>query len=86
MQAEQCPEYARLQQDVTAVLEQLTALTAAQLEAFRANDHATFMRLDRELENVVGLKERTIGALRQHAQEHGCKSPDQHINRFARGT
>jgi hypothetical protein len=31
------------------------------------------MRLDKELELTVGLKERTIGALRQHTKEHRCQ-------------
>ena len=29
--------------------------------------------MDRELELTVGEKERTIGAVRQHIQEHGCE-------------
>ena len=31
------------------------------------------MRLDKELELTVGLKERTIGALSQHTKEHRCQ-------------
>ena len=31
------------------------------------------MRLDKQLELTVGLKERSIGALRQHEKEHGCQ-------------
>jgi hypothetical protein len=69
-----CPECERLQTEVQTALEGLTLLTSAQLAAFRANDQETFMRLDRELENAVGLKERTIGALRQHRKEHGLSS------------
>jgi hypothetical protein len=32
-----------------------------------------FMKIDKELENTVGEKERAIGALRQHAEEQGCQ-------------
>ena len=49
-------------QRVQDVLARVTHLTTAQLNAFRANDQATFMRLDKELENAMGTKERTIGA------------------------
>ena len=70
---ERCSEFDRLQKEVNAVLEKLTELTTAQREAFRAKDGATFSRLDKELEQVVGRKERAIGALRQHAREHRCQ-------------
>ena len=32
------------------------------------------MRLDKELENAVGLKERCVGALRQHEADHNCQA------------
>jgi hypothetical protein len=73
MSGERCAEYARLAVRVGEVLERLTNLTQAQLSAFRANDHGTLMRLDKELENTVGEKERRIGAMRQHASEHKCQ-------------
>jgi hypothetical protein len=59
------------QSEVQNALESPTLLTSAQLAAFHANDQDTFMRLDREPENAVGRKERTIGALRRYRQEHG---------------
>ena len=65
-----CKECERLRGEVQDVLARLTHLTTAQLNAFRSDDHATFMQLDKELENAVGLKERTIGAMRQHKSEH----------------
>ncbi len=68
-----CSERKRLEKDGDAVLEKLKELAHKQLEAFRAKSHEEFMRLDKELENTVGLKERTIGALRQHVNEHGCE-------------
>ena len=69
-----CDEYPRLQRKVQEALEILTRLTEAQLSAFQRNDHSTFMRLDKELEQAVGAKERSIGALRQHVKEHRCQS------------
>ena len=74
MQSEKCAELAKLEEGVRSVLQQLIELTAAQLQAFRTHDQPEFLRLDKELENMIGVKERRIGALRQHGQEHGCRS------------
>jgi hypothetical protein len=70
---EQCAEFERLQSEVRKILHKLTELTTAQLNAFQAGDRAGFARLDKELENTVGEKERAIGAMAQHAGEHGCQ-------------
>ena len=35
-------------------------------------DQNLFMHLDKELELAVGIKERAIGALRQHTKDHKC--------------
>lgn len=70
MRLPNCSECQRLEADVTAVLEELRELTTAQLAAFRAGDHSEFMNLDRKLELAVGEKERSVGAQRQHQNEH----------------
>ena len=70
-----CPEYSRLDHEARTVLQNLTLVTASALDAFRAGDHATFSRLDLEIEKLVGEKERIIGALRQHAKDHKCVPP-----------
>jgi hypothetical protein len=67
-----CVERSRLADEVDAILTSLVDLTGRQLEAFRNGDYAEFSRLDKKLEEAVGVKERSIGALRQHTQEHGC--------------
>ena len=74
MENSKCAECARLQYDVITTLERLEELIAQQLEAFRSNDQATFMRLDKELELTIGTKERAIGALREHSKEHGARA------------
>ena len=68
----ECKECERLRGEVQDALTRLTSITTAQLNAFRAGDEQTFMQLDKELENAVGSKERTIGAMRQHRREHGA--------------
>jgi hypothetical protein len=68
-----CEVYAELQAEVDKSLEKLRELTTLQLEVFRSNNYHSFMRMDKELEVVVGEKERTIGALKQHTREHNCQ-------------
>jgi hypothetical protein len=70
--ADQCQEYANLQQELQLVLQTLSDLTKAMLDAFRANDRGAFARLDKDLETSVGRKERVVGALRQHIKDHKC--------------
>lgn len=70
-----CQEYARLSDEAHSILKKLNDISAAQLQAFEKGDDAEFRRLDHELERMVGVKERTIGALRQHASDHGCRPP-----------
>jgi hypothetical protein len=68
-----CSDYARLEAEVEENLNKLTELTAMQLETFRSKKYEAFMRLDKELELMVGKKERAIGALREHAKQHACQ-------------
>jgi hypothetical protein len=70
--ADQCQEYANLQQELQLTLQTLSDLTTAMLDAFHANDRSAFARLDKELETSVGRKERVVGALRQHVKDHKC--------------
>lgn len=69
--AQECKRCEELSADADQVLDRLVILTNDQLKAFRERDDSTFMRLDKELEVTVGLKERRIGALREHRREHG---------------
>ena len=69
----ECPVRLDLQAKANEILAKLVELTTAQLEAFRSQRHDEFMRLDKELELTVGAKERVVGAVRQHAQDHGCQ-------------
>ncbi len=68
-----CPEYDRLAAAVDQVLKEVSDKTSLQLELFRSRQHGRFMQTDKELELLIGKKERTLGAFRQHASEHGCQ-------------
>ena len=76
MAAAKCEEYERLRAEVLATLTKISELTGAQLDAFKQNDVARLMHLDKQLENEMGTKERALGAARQHIEEHGCQRED----------
>jgi len=67
----ECNRCEELSVAVDKVLDKLVILTNDELTAFRRREDSAFMRLDKEHELTVGLKERTIGALREHRREHG---------------
>jgi hypothetical protein len=69
-----CPEFDKLSSQVEDVLKILVQTVTLQLEVFRSKKPREFARIDKELELLVGEKERRIGALRQHADEHKCQS------------
>jgi hypothetical protein len=68
-----CPEYDRLASVVDQILKDISEKTTLHLELFRSKQHGKFMRLDKQLELLIGEKERAIGSLRQHALDHGCQ-------------
>jgi hypothetical protein len=69
----QCPQFDRLSSQVEDVLKLLVETVTLQLEVFLSKKPGEFARIDKELELLVGEKERLIGALRQHANEHKCQ-------------
>jgi hypothetical protein len=54
------------------ILEAIAAKNMEQVHALRDRDQSKLMQLDKEVEELIGKKERTFGALRQHTAEHGC--------------
>jgi hypothetical protein len=74
MRKEACEVHDRLTAEAHAQLKKLSQLVGKQVQAFEVSDHDKFMRYDKELENALGEKERRIGALRQHDEEHGCQN------------
>jgi len=70
----QCPQYTELEATVETALARLSHVTTEQLDLFRSRKFNSVMRVDKELENLVGEKERAIGALRQHVKEHKCQT------------
>jgi len=70
---QRCPDYTRLASEVEQLLQKLRETTEAQLAAFQQQNSSSFTRLDKELELLVGAKERAIGAMREHARQHKCQ-------------
>ena len=68
-----CQEYDYLESEVEKALANLAQVTTLQLELFRARELKGVLRVDKQLENLVGEKERAIGALSQHIKEHQCQ-------------
>jgi hypothetical protein len=66
-----CEERSRLSADVRKVLQKVVHLTQEEMRTFE-RDLPKFHEVDRELEHAIGEKERLIGALRQHENDHGC--------------
>ena len=65
-----CEKCNELSDAVSDLLIKLISLTSAQLKALHFYNDAELMRLDAELERTIGLKERLIGALREHKSAH----------------
>ena len=68
-----CREHQALQIDLDKILAELVETTSVQLELFRSRKYPDFMNVDKQLELMVGKKERAVGALREHVRMHKCQ-------------
>jgi hypothetical protein len=71
-----CAEYDHLESVVERALAKVAEVSTLQLELFRSRKFSKVMSVDKRLENLVGEKERAIGALHQHVKEHHCQAED----------
>jgi hypothetical protein len=67
-----CPIRKQLVEAAEQCLVRIRELTADQITALKAGDHAQVLAIDKDLETVFGDKEKAFGALQQHTAEHGC--------------
>ncbi len=67
-----CAERDQLTERAMQVLHEIVEITKEQIAVLRAGDERKMQQLDKELEQAVGRKERTLGALNQHQTDHGC--------------
>jgi hypothetical protein len=68
----ECPKREALVDETQHTLMRLAELARRQADALRTGADNLVMALDKEIENTLGEKERTLGALQQHRKEHGC--------------
>jgi hypothetical protein len=71
-QVSMCPRQAELIEEVRIYLQRLAELAHAEAEALQCGHQGLWREIDQEIENVIGEKERAIGALNEHRTEHGC--------------
>ena len=64
------------QQDLIGAVQQhllrLAELARADADAVKIADLELALKIDKQIEEELGSKERAMGALKQHREEHGC--------------
>jgi hypothetical protein len=58
--------------EAARTLDKIIELSDKLLDALQAVPPESLVGLDKDLENAMGAKERALGALAQHRNEHGC--------------
>lgn len=67
-----CDARLQLEAHVRNILRELAVLAGEEADLIASGDQSRMDAVDQKLENVLGEKERAIGALKQHRAEHGC--------------
>ena len=67
-----CTRQQELIREVIARLSRLAVLAHEETRALTQGHGESWKQIDQEIENVIGEKERCIGALNEHRLEHGC--------------
>jgi hypothetical protein len=67
-----CKQKDELLEAVQRHLARLSELAHLEITAIQSKSDNTWLNIDKEIENTIGEKERALGALKQHQQEHGC--------------
>jgi hypothetical protein len=67
-----CARQQQLMAEVQRHLVRLADLAHEEAEALKVNGSREWLAIDKEIEFELGEKERALGALKGHRQEHGC--------------
>jgi len=67
-----CEKQQELVAETQRHLIRLAELAKRESEAIATRDDSLILALDQDIENTLGLKERSLGALHEHRKEHGC--------------
>lgn len=74
-----CEKHTELLADADSVLKKIHDLTVRQREVVEIDGVSVrFLLFDKQLELLMGEKERAVGALREHDIEHGCQTIEAH--------
>lgn len=69
-----CGKHGELLKQAKEVLERIRDLTTKSVPCIVDGVNQRFLQMDREVELAMGEKERAVGALREHDEEHSCQS------------
>jgi len=67
-----CEKQQELVAETQRHLIRLAELAKRESEAIATRNDSLILALDQDIENTLGLKERSLGALHEHRKEHGC--------------
>ncbi len=72
MPAGPCTRQQQLIAEVQRHLIRLSELALQEASVITRKDDNTWLAIDKQIEHELGEKERCLGALREHREEHGC--------------
>lgn len=67
-----CSERQQLEGTVQRYLLELSELARLEVDTVAGDDQNRMLEIDRSIENSLGEKERALGALIHHREQHGC--------------
>jgi len=67
-----CQRQQELLAEVQRILLKLSELARAESKAMESRSENAWLEIDKQIELTIGEKERSMGALKQHRDEHGC--------------
>lgn len=67
-----CAKRAELEEAVQERLLLIASLAREEAEVIKTGDQDKILVIDKRIEKAIGSKERAIGALNFHRDEHGC--------------
>lgn len=68
----QCAEKERLMHAVQEKLMEVARFARLEVDIIASGDRDKILEYDQKIENLLGEKERTLGAYYQHVDDHGC--------------
>lgn len=72
-----CEKHEEILAQAKAILEKIRETMVQQKRLLESEGVShEFLQYDRQLELLMGEKERAVGALREHDEEHGCQNHD----------